>query len=305
MGTRSQATYSATLTNYAQGHAQDLASALAEFVAPTVRVGAAVGQYKQYDAKNAFQAYDTARAVGGTAKRIEFAASDPTFNCLPQALEIGIDDAERDAAGEQQSALEEGKVRSLLSAATVSHEDKVVAVMKTLSAVGGKGVWSDSSVDPVAEIDEQIEAIATATGMMANGVVFGLGAWRVFRNHPKVVAKQPGAALVGVTEGQAGALFINPKAAVRVGVLSKDTAKFGAGASKTNLVGAEVFVLVRSANATVYDPGWMKTFSAGEGSVTAVRMYRDERARSDVLAIDWSEDIKITSSVAARRLTIT
>jgi hypothetical protein len=36
-----------------------------------------------------------------------------------------------------------------------------------------------------------------------------------------------------------------------------------------------------------------------------VRNYRDESARSDVLAIDWSEDIKICSSIAARRLTIT
>jgi hypothetical protein len=305
MGTRSQAAFSATLTNYAQGYAQDLASALAEFVAPTVRVAAAVGQYKQYDAKNAFQAYDTSRPVGGTPKRIEFAASDPTYNCLPQALEIGIDDAEREAAGEQQEALEEGKVRTLLSAATISHEDKVVTVMKTLSAVSNRGQWSDTSVDPVGEIDEQIEAIATATGMMPNGVVFGLGAWRVFRNHPKVVAKQPGATIVGVTESQAAALFINPGIAVRVGLLSKDTTKFGGSGSKTNLVGAEVFVLMRSTKPTVYDPGWMKTFTAGEGSVTAVRMYRDERARSDILAIDWSEDIKITASLAAKRLTIT
>jgi hypothetical protein len=282
-----------------------LACALAEFVAPTVRVAAGVGQYKQYDAKNAFQTYDTARAVGATAKRIEFAANDPTFNCLPQALEIAIDDAEREAAGEQQGALEEGKVRTLLSAATISHEDKVVTVMKTLSAVSSRGQWSDTSVDPVAEIDEQIEGIVTATGMMPNALVFGLGAWRVFRNHPKVAAKQPGAAIIGVTENQAAALFINPGIAVRVGVLSKDTSKFGVGANKTNLVGAEVFMLIRSANPTAYDPGWMKTFSAGEGSVTAVRTYREERARSDILAIDWSEDIKITSSLAARRLTIT
>jgi hypothetical protein len=304
MSLRRQASYNPTLTNYAQGHAQDLASALAEFVAPTVQVASAVGQFKQFDAKAGFQAYDTARGVGGRARRIDFGASDPTYNCQPQALEIAIDDAERDAAGEQMPALEEGKVRTLLAAATISHEDKVAGVMKTLAAVGSRGNWSDTSVDPIAELDEQIEAIATATGMLPNAIVFGLGAWRVFRNHPKVVAKQPGASLVGLTESQAGALFINPTAEVRVGVLAKDTAKFGAAASKTNLVGAEVFVFLRSANPTVYDPGWMKTFSAGEGSVTAVRTYRDERARSDILAIDWSEEIKITSSIAARRLTI-
>jgi hypothetical protein len=282
-----------------------LASALAEFAAPTVRVASAVGQYKAFDAKNAFQAYDTSRAVGGRAKRIDFAASDPTYNCLPQALEIAIDDAERDAAGEAQAALEEGKVRTLLSAAVVSHENKAATLMATLSAVASRGQWSDTSVDPVAEIDEQIEAITTLCGALPNAIVFGLGAWRVFRNHPKVVAKQPGAIVVGVTEDQAAALFINPSIQVRVGVLSKDTTKFGATASKQQIIGAEVYIFLRSPNPTVYDPSWIKTFTAGEGSVTAVRNYRDESARSDVLAIDWSEDIKICSSIAARRLTIT
>ncbi len=305
MSLRRQASFNPTLTNYAQGYAQDLSSALAEFVAPTVRVPSAVGQFKAFDEKNAFQACDTARAVGGRARRIDFASTDPTYNCQPQALEVAIDDAERDGAGDGMAGLEEGKVRTLISAAVISHEDKVVGVMKGLSAVGGKGVWSNTSTDPVAELDEQIEAIAIATGAMPNAIVFGLGAWRVFRNHPKVIAKQPGAAVVGVTESQAATMLVNPGIQVRVGVLSKDTAKFGASTAKSNIIGAEVFLFLRSRNPTVYDPSWMKTFSAGEGSVTAVRQYRDESARSDVLALDWSEDIKITGSVAARRLTLT
>ncbi len=302
---RQQASYNPTLTNYGQGYAQELASALAEFVAPTVRVSGGIGQFKAFDEKNAFQVHDTSRAVGGRAKRIDFAATDPTYNCLPQALEIAIDDAEREAAGEAMAGLEEGKVRTLISAAVLSHEDKVVGVMKTLAAVGGKGVWSNTSTDPVAELDEQLEAIAVATGMMPNAVVFGLGAWRVFRNHPKVAARQPGAALIGVTEQQAAALLLNPAIQVRVGVLSKDTTKFGAAASKSNLIGAEVFLFLRSPQPTVYDPSWLKTFTAGEGGVTAVRGYRDESARSDVLAIDWSEDIRVCGSITARRLTIT
>ena len=304
MSLQRQDSYNPTLTNYAQGYAQDLSSALAEFVAPTVRVSSAVGAYKQFDEKNAFQVYDTSRALGGTARRISFVASDPSYNAQPQALEIAIDDAERKAAGAQASVLEESKVQTLLTAATLSHEDKVVTVMKTLAATANAGNWSSTSVDPVAELDAQIEAIATATGMMPNAVVFGLGAWRVFRTHPKVTAKQPGASLIGLTEQQAAALLINPGIQMRVGVLSKDQAKFGAPANKSNIVGAEVFIFLRSPNPTTYDPGWMKTFSAGEGGVMAVRDYRDESARSDVLAIDWSEDIRICSTIAAWRLTI-
>lgn len=304
MALRKSASYNPTLTIFAQGVAQDMTSALAEFIAPTVRVASTVGQYKSYDNKNAFQVLETARALGGMAKRIEFAQTDPTYNAKPHALEVTIDDAEEDAAGEQSSALREGKTKTLISTAILSREDRVITKAKTLSAVGGVGVWSNSSIDPISEIDAQIQEIAKETGMMPNAIAFGLGAWQVFRNHPKVVAKFPGAASIGVTPEQAATLMLNPGIQVRFGVLSKDTAKFGAAASKTNIVGAEVFIFVRSPNPTDHDPSWMKTFSGGRGSVTSVREYYDERARSQILAVDWSEDIQITSSISAKRLTI-
>jgi hypothetical protein len=36
-----------------------------------------------------------------------------------------------------------------------------------------------------------------------------------------------------------------------------------------------------------------------------VRTYREESSRSDVLAVDWTEDIKLTSGISAKRITIT
>jgi len=299
-----QASINPTLTTFAQGVSQDLASALAEFIAPTVRVPSLIGIYKKFDDKNAFQVVDTTRAVGGTARRIEFAASDPTFNCQPQALEVAIDDAERAASVDAMQFLEESKVRTLVQTATASHEDKVVGIMKTLTATGGVGVWSNTSNDPVAEIDAQIEAIAKVCGLLPNAIVFGLGAWRIFRNHPKVLARQPGASLIGVNPDQAATMMLNPAIQVRIGILSKDTAKFGAGATKTNILGNEVFIFLRSPSPSTYDPSWMKTFSGGEGSITSVRQYRDESARSDMFAIDWSEDIQIVSSITASRITL-
>ena len=95
----SSSKFNVTLTNYARGIAQDLRSSLADFIAPEVIVTAATGQYKDFSDKNAFQILDTSRAVGGPARRLEFAATDPTYNCLPQALEIPIDDHERDEDG--------------------------------------------------------------------------------------------------------------------------------------------------------------------------------------------------------------
>lgn len=306
MSLRTTSALNPTLTNYAQGVAQDRRSALAEFLAPIVPVSASIGQYKRFNSKNAFVIYNTARAIGGPATRIKFEADDPTFNCKPQALEIPIDDAERLAAGDADPlGLEQAKIDTLISNTVIAHEDKVVAVIKAgITAVVGKGVWSNAVNDPVAELDEVIQAIATATGMMPNAIAFGLGAWSVFRNHPKVIARQPGAALIGLTTAQGSQMLLNPGIEIRVGILSKDAAKWGNAKNAVNIVGLEVFVFLRSANPTQYDPSFAKTFTVGVGQVESVREYRSETDRSDVYAMDWSEDTQVTSTESARRLSI-
>lgn len=311
MGTsRKNAAYNGRLTNYAFGMSQDLASAIAEFLAPTVVVSASIGQFKKYDEKNAFQVYDTARGLGGPANRIKFEATDPTYNCKPQALEIPVDDAEREAAGEEavaQQALDESKIGTLLSATTVSHEDKVLTLIKAgVSAVGSTGVWSNpANNNPITEIDAQIKAIAVASGRMPNRIAFGIGAWSYFRNHSKVIERFPGAANIGVTIQQASGLFLNPSIEIAVGVLSKDAAKWGNAASKANIVGDEVFIFYGSKNPTIYDPSFAKTFTTKRGHVQAVRTYREENARSDIHAVDWSEDIQVISISLVKRITVT
>jgi hypothetical protein len=301
----SAATTNRTLTNYAQGFAQDAASALAEFIAPTVPTGIAHGQFKKFSDKNDFQIYDTSRALGGARKRIEFGASDPYFNCAPQGLEAAIDDHERKLAGENVLNLQQAKLRTLISSATASHEKKVFDLVKAgKAATGGIGVWSNAANDPVSEIDSQIEAIANAIGRMPNRIVFGLGAWRVFRNHAKVLARQPGAELIGVTNEGAAKMTINPGIEIRVGVLGSDAAKFGAAKSASNIVGAEVFIFFASDAPTQYDPSFAKTFAVDASMVGAVREYRDETSVSDILAMDWTEDIQVVAADAGRRITL-
>ncbi|AKC83100.1 hypothetical protein IMCC26134_10495 [Verrucomicrobia bacterium IMCC26134] len=293
--------YNVTLTNYARGLAQDISATLANFLAPEVVVPAATGQYKSFDDKNTFQVIDTSRAVGGPAKRLEFAASDPTYNCLPQALEIAIDDHERDEAGQNDPLrLEEAKTQTLVSSAVTSHEAKVFAALTALAAATNITLASD---DPIAKIDEQIEALATDTGRMPNRLVIGLPLWNKLRNNAKVIARFPGAASVGVSMAQFSSLLLNPSIDIRVGILAKDTAKLGAAKANVNIVGQQLVVFHANASPTLYDPSFMKTFRLRRGGVDVVRTYRDDSARSDILAVDWSEDIRVTSSVCARKVT--
>ena len=302
----SAATMNRHLSNVASGLAQDRANSLANFIAPVVPTGLASGQYKQYDDKNDFQILDTARAIGGSRKRIEFSATDPFYNCVPQGLETTIDDHERGLAGETGiGTLQESRIRNLVGTASLSHEKKVFDIVKAAkAATGGIGIWSVGTNDPVADLDSQIEAIATATGRMPNRIVFGLGAWRVFRNHALVKSRQPGAELIGITAEQAARMTINPELQVRVGILSGDTTKFGAAKNAVNIIGGEVFLFFASDTPDQLDASFAKTFATKAGMIDAVREYREERAASDVYFVDWSEDIQVVAAECGRRITL-
>jgi hypothetical protein len=294
------------LSNYASGLSQDRSKSLANFIAPVVSVGIASGQFKKYSSKNDFQILDTSRAIGGSRKRIEFAATDPFFNCVPQGLETTIDDYERRLAGDTGvTQLQESKIRNLVGAAATSHEKKVFDIVKAgKAATGSVGVWSNAANDPVAEIDAQIEAIATETGRMPNKIVFGLGAWRVFRNHALVKARQPGAELIGLTADQAVRMMLNPEMELRVGILSADSTKFGAGKNAVNIVGGEVFVFFGSDNPDQMDASFAKTFATNDSMIDGVREYREDNAASDVYYVDWTEDIQVVAAECARRITL-
>jgi hypothetical protein len=99
-------------------------------------------------------------------------------------------------------------------------------------------------------------------------------------------------------------MTINPGIDIRVGVLSADSVKFGAGKTAVNIVGGEVFLFFASDAPTQYDPSFAKTFAVDASMVGAVKEYRDENAVSDVLAMDWTEDIQVVATDAGRRITL-
>ena len=311
MGLRSEASVNPTLTNYASGVLNDLQSATADFLAPQVQVPATIGQYKAYDDKNAFQVHDTSRGVGGPARRIFMDVSEPTYNCLPQALEITIDDSERDAAGTINPLdLEQAKVKTLVQSSVLSHERHVITTVNAAVAADGTtvgggvmGTWSAATTDPVVQMDYLIEGIAKSTGQLPNAILMGMTAWRRFRNNAKVIEKQPGAALIGLNQGQASAMLINPSMEIRLSTMAYDTTKEGTTRSQAFVNGDDVYIFVRSASPTIYDPSALKTFAGGRGGVSAVREYRDESSRSDIYAVDWSRDVKVTSAISIERIT--
>lgn len=307
MSQRSSAAVVGYLTTYARGIFPDLIAAQDPIIArmaPFTPVASATGFYKNYSDKNAFQNPGTARAVGGEAKRLEFLATDAQYACTPQALDIGIDDVERDEAGAASGSVEEAKIKTLLSSAAVSHIADIVAVARTLSAAATPN-WSDpAAATPVSDLDTQIQAIADDIGMFPTDIVFGLSAWRRFRGANQVRQSFPNATSVNVNADMAAGILLNPSIRVGVTTAIRDQNKPGAAKSTVNVLANDVFVFFTSPNPSAYDASFMKTFLVS-GGIDSVRRYRKDGARSDMLGLDWNRDIRLTSSISARRLTVT
>ena len=286
--------------------------ALAERLAPSTPVPGTTGQFKKFNDQNSFNVYDTARAMGGDPKRVEFAASDDTFSCKPQALEITIDKEERRQVGEESGAvgqqlLDEGKIKALINLTALSHVNKVVtAVLAAVTAVAARGNWSNPDIDPIDQIDEQLDALSLACGSAQNiKIDLDVAAWRALRAHPKVKARATGVQVGFITREQLAQMLLIP-VDLKISSISKNTAGLGQTATKARVLASECLIHYAVPAPTQYDPSAFKTFTAGPGSsIMAVRSYMATNGFYDGHIVDWSEDIKQTSTIAMKRLSIT
>lgn len=304
----SPAAINTTLTHYAQGLVKDISSnTLSSFIAPWVVTGVAQGMYKKYDDKQQFQVVETQRAMGDSRREIGFETTDPTFLCLPQGLQIGLDDYELEQAGLNPASafpIKQAKINQLINVALRSREKKVWdAVKAAVAATASVGVWSNAANDPIAEIDSQIQAIANETGLMPNRIAFSLDAWATIRKHAKVTARKSGVNSNGLTFGEFASMLLNPSIEIRVGIIPYDTAARGKTKVNANIIGSEVFVFYGQDSADTMDPSFAKTFSPTGNGVSAVKEFR----RDDIitkLAVDWTETVIITSPICGARITL-
>lgn len=298
MATSTTIVRSETLTTYGRGIYPDLKPIidLADKIAPRVLTGTATGDYNTFNDRQAFAAYDAVRAIGGNARRIGFISCNEKFDCTPYALEIPIDNAEFDRAGDKGAQLlREAKTRTLLLNAANAHLKKVcdTALTKATAATSGSGKWSTATVAPIAEIDEEIAAMWESTGLTPNRLVLDLGAWIALRNNAKVIERFSGIAAAPTVE-QVKALFSVPlDVVVATATL---TANFGqgVGAKKSALGGKKALLFFASDSATQYDPSFCKTFTTDLQLFEGIGTYREPRA--EVVAADWTADIRATST---------
>lgn len=296
--------YDVQLTNFAHGIAPDFTSSLAELMAPQCIAPAAAGQYVAFDDDEAFRFIETRRALGGEMAMIDFPTTSPTFNCDPHALGIATDKFEIERVGDAGiQMLREAKVRTLVSRNALSREKRVFdAYAAGTSAVGGMGTWTSAAKDPIAELDEIVSDLATATGIAKIDLVISLPALRQMRMHPKVIARFPGAELVNINPDSISRLLIMP-VKIHVGIMPIITDKTGKAGTKTNLIGSKVYAIISQPNPSPFDPSAAKTFTTTRGQVKGVGLV-DKPPFAEINYLDWSEDIKITGTQCVKRIDV-
>jgi hypothetical protein len=292
------------LTDYAFAVAQDERAVLrlASLLAPTVECGAASIEYATFHADNDFQVYNAKRGVGGKAQRIAFGSSKATADLAPFALEIGIDDHELVRAGPAIDTLRRAKTRTTVVSAYNAHCYNVVTAAKAgVTAVAGRGNWSSANVDPIDELDEQIQALSRI--LTPNMLLLDIGAWRIAKNNPKVKGRFTAK---GFGLADFAGQLLNPNIQVELTPVAFNSLGFAnASQDKAGALSAEAWLFYTSAAPTPYDPSFMKTFATKAALFDGVKEYREEQTRSDILAIDWTAQEKVISTLLVKRLAIT
>lgn len=316
-----------TLTDFATGHMNDLAKTmeLAERLCPTVHVPGAVGRYKKFDDINSFQAYDTKRGIGSDPTRIQFAAEDEYYHCSPQALEVTVDEEERNLTGtenaEAQQLLDEGKIKSLLNVAGLSFtKTRVDYVLANTTAVANRGNFSNPNIDPIDQIDEQLDNISKVVGSTENlKITMDVSAWRAIRSNALAKRRLVGVQLAEISQAQFKDMLLFP---CDVGVYSisyvgaPGTGPAGGGSTTTNtpsagefstklrLLSGVVLIHFSAPNPTQYDCSAFKSFTIAPGNPQTVRSYMAPNGLYGGHIVSWSEDVEQTSTIAMVRLNL-
>lgn len=291
-----------TLNQFAKGLFQATSSPLADFLAPVVATGAASFSVIDYAKRSGFQVPSAKRAIGGDSTAVMTDGERIQINLNPYALHDIIDNHELALAttGEGSRILREARVQNLVSQAGNSRLNETLTVLRAGVSASAE-VWGGSD-DPVADIDGYMEAIANATGLIPNRVVFNLGAWSIFKNHAKVISRYSGSQKINPSINDVGSLFLNPNARCMVSTAIKDTA-MNATTTKSKALGTEVWVYFAEDNSNMFDNSAFKTFRVQANPFGGVRVLPKDFGEK--IITEWTEAAYVNNAAAAARLTVT
>lgn len=296
-----------TIKEYAQGAAQEAVAPVADFLAPTVEVATDTGYFKKYSEKSRFCIPDTRRAVGGRATELGFDSSDATFNCKPNALDVPVDQLEKDAEEAAGVAILQEAADLGAEVGGLAHEKTVIDLAVSTLTPGVANIDFAADKDVIDQLDQKIITLIKAAGygsLLNVALLMGPTFVRRLKNHASVRGRFPVGKKEIVNpsiEDILGLLITKPEA--KMSSMVYDKAPEGKAADIDFVLDDKLILFLRKENPTRRDPSFMKTFRR-RGAWMAPRVYARDDGRVEVAALDWSEDVQVANSAAGQLLAI-
>lgn len=282
---------------------------IADQIAPIIPVQKQSDGYYIWSKADAFRVEDDLRAPGVEANVINRDVSSDTYYALGRALKdrIPYEDIANADAGfvflERSSRVEFIKDKLMLSW-EVRQANQVTSGTNVGSYSAVTSAWTahgTGTSNPIGDLNTCIQNVEDSTGYRPNSIVFGLQAWREFREHADVINRIYGS--LGAAKGarivnmeQTKALFEIER--VLVGGAFQNTADQGQSASLSAIWGDHVLVYYAPLKPRKDKPSFMYSFrwSKLRNLNMGAEVYQLPRAKAEEVELGYYQDEKITSS---------
>jgi ribosomal protein S13 len=207
-------------------------------------------------------------------------------------------------SADQQAQL---KIRTLLSGKATGYAKRVADfVFANLTPVAGKGEWSNPDIDPIDQLDEQLDALSLDVASTENiNVVMSVAEWRAIRANPKIKARLNLTGNMALTRQMFTDALLFPVNLEISGVAYTATKRGQSTVTKARAAAGYCIIAHTVPGATTDDASAFKCFSTSPVLVDGVKTYREENSNSEIHSMDWDEDIKKTGDACARLIAVT
>jgi len=278
---------------------------IAPLIFPIVSVDKETNVYYTWPKAETLRLYNSYRARGRAANRINFDVSSDGYAVKNYALAMDIpyeDMANADAA----LNLGESGARRVTNGLNLAWEDRLAVTMTTTtnmtSSTALTNAWNDvSNSNPIEDLFVGRDAIRKQTGFTPNVWVFSDIAWSRASRHPDVIEfiRGKGDSTGGgqVTEQQMAAALGGGQVLVGKGL--KNTAGEGTPATFTDIWSTACIALYVAPQPGLMEPSFGYTFRwtpPGLPGPLAVERYPNVREKTESIEVHMFQDEKVTGA---------
>ena len=289
---------------------------MAQRLFPFTPVALPSGRYRVFDRSN-WVTFPSRREPGTVANEIRGGKwSEDTFSVREHALQVAIDDAERqNYNASQQNAQanlfagidpEADAVELMTRSLLIEYELAVATMARNAANYGaqtvtksGTGQWDNAASTPITDVVTAIQTMQTSLLVQPNLAIIPTDVWLKLFNHPTIIARyqyvqaqvDQEAAFRALTGFNGTILFPNN--------MYNAADNIDATASMTKIWGKDViFAYVNDTPGQKIQTFGKTFYQPVNGSLRDVSRWREEQRTSDLIRTMWRWDLKLVQPLA-------